>query len=208
MLERIIEKLNDCGCSEVVVNAHHFANQIVDFLNNREWAMPVHLSDERQLLLDTGGGIKFAEHLIGKKHPFLAHNVDIISNVNLATFYSAHETDRLATLLVSDRQSSRYLLFNSENRLVGWTNTATGEVKSPYKHLDVQNCKRLAFGGIHVISPRIFEQMKDWKYPFSIIDFYLSLADKEKITAYQPDDLQLIDVGSIEKLALAEKLTF
>jgi len=143
-----------------------------------------------------------AEHLqkyVGNE-PFLAYNVDIISNVDLKTFYRQHNNENLATILVSDRPTSRYLLFDTSNRLVGWQNAVTGELKTPFANLDVDKYKKLAFNGIHVISPKIFSLMKDFKSPFSITDFYISVCGTESIMGYEQPDLQVTDVGKIEQL--------
>ena len=186
LLQIAIEKIKDAGFQRIVVNAHHFAEQIFD-------------SHEKEQLLDTGGGISFAEKLIGNE-PFLAYNVDIISNVDLKTFYRQHYSENLATILVSDRPTSRYLLFDSSNRLVGWQNAVTGELKTPFANLDLDKYKKLAFNGIHVISPKIFSLMKDFKKPFSITDFYISVCGTEPIVGYEQSDLQVTDVGKIEQL--------
>lgn len=204
LLEHVLLKLKNAGCHEVVVNVHHFANQIRDFVSNHDFGMSVLLSDESNELLETGGGIKKAHHLLGDSEPFLVHNVDILSNLDLADFYAKHLPNRLATLLVSQRETQRYLLFNSENRLVGWTNVKTGEVKSPYADLDVSACQKLAFAGIHVISPAIFPLMDAWNGKFSIIDFYLSVADKYIVYGQEIADLELIDVGKLDSLEQAE----
>ena len=204
LLENVLRKLKRAGFTEVVVNVHHFADQIIDFLSVNDFGMRVSISDERDELLETGGGITKAENLLGDSEPFLVHNVDILSNLDLATFYAQHKPERLATLLVSARETQRYLLFNAENCLVGWTNVKTGEVKSPYADLDVSACQKLAFAGIHVISPTIFPLMEAWHGKFSIIDFYLSIADKQLIYGKEVPNLQLVDVGKMDSLEQAE----
>ena len=199
LLQIAIEKIKDAGFQRIVVNAHHFAEQIFDFVEKTDFGVEVIISHEKEQLLDTGGGISFAEKLIGNE-PFLAYNVDIISNVDLKTFYGQHNNESLATILVSDRPTSRYLLFDSSNRLVGWQNAVTGELKTPFANLDVDKYKKLAFNGIHVISPNIFSLMKDFKSPFSITDFYISVCGTESIVGYEQSDLQVTDVGKIEQL--------
>ena len=204
LLVHVLRKLKQAGCKEAVVNVHHFADQISDYLATHDFGLSVSISDERDELLETGGGIKKAAHLLGSSEPFLVHNVDILSNLDLAAFYALHKPERLATLLVSERETQRYLLFNAENRLVGWTNIKTGEVKSPYADLDVSACQKLAFAGIHVISPAIFPLMESWQGQFSIIDFYLSVAASSLIIGEKVPNLQLVDVGKMDSLEQAD----
>jgi len=204
LLAHVLRKLKQAGCKEAVVNVHHFADQIYDYLATHDFGLSVSISDERDQLLETGGGIKKAAHLLGSSEPFLVHNVDILSNLDLAAFYALHKPERLATLLVSERETQRYLLFNAENRLVGWTNIKTGEVKSPYADLDVSACQKLAFAGIHVISPAIFPLMESWQGQFSIIDFYLSVAATSLIIGEKVPNLQLVDVGKMDSLEQAD----
>ena len=131
LLERVINKLKGAGTDKIVVNVHHFSNQIIDYLRrNDNFGVEILISDESDKLLDTGGGIKKASSLLSKTSPVLIHNVDILSNVNLKSFYESNLNND-ATLLVSKRKTKRYLLFDSDMRLVGWTNIETGEVKSP-----------------------------------------------------------------------------
>lgn len=204
LLEHVLLKLCNAGFNRVVINVHHFSEQIIAYLNEHSFDMDILISDESRELLETGGGIKFAEHLIGHDAPFLVHNVDILSNLDFEKFYLSHRKNSLATLLVSNRTTCRYLLFDHGMRLVGWTNVDTGEVKSPYKNLNVNACQKLAFAGIHVISPRVFELMNLWHGKFSIIDFYLSVADKEPIYGFNDTHLELIDVGKLDTLAVAD----
>ena len=134
----------------------------------------------------------------------LIHNVDILSNADLVDCYDkALEHDAL--LVVSQRETSRYLLFDDDMRLVGWTNVKTGEVKTPYDNLDVARCKRLAFSGIHVMSPELMDRMKTWQDRFGIIDFYLDQCDKADIRALALPELHLLDVGKIDSLAEAQR---
>ena len=133
LLQILIEKLKTIGVTKVVINVHHFAQQIIDFVNaNDSFGIDIRFSDETDMLLETGGGLKKASQLFDDKSPVLVHNVDILSNADLSALY---EEAKHTTLLVSERQTQRYLLFDDNNRLVGWTNIATGEVKSTYKNL-------------------------------------------------------------------------
>jgi NDP-sugar pyrophosphorylase family protein len=208
LLQMVIEKLKDADFQRIVINTHHFAKQIFDFVAQNEFGVEILISHEKDLLLDTGGGILFAKEKIGTNGQFLAHNVDIVSNTDLKKLYLAHNPQHLATLLVSNRTTTRYLLFDRKKRLVGWQNIKTGEVKTPYNNLVIENCNRLAFNGIHVISSKIFQLMQNEKMPFSITDFYISTCHKEKIIAYQQSDLQVIDAGTAEKLNLITEQNF
>lgn len=207
MLEHVILKLKAAGFDQIVINIHHFGQQIVDFLRaNNDFGVRIHISDESDYLLDTGGGIKKATPFLLGDEPFLIHNVDILSNVDLKKLYDAHtRTNPIATLLVSRRQTSRYLLFNKENKLCGWRNHATGEVKSYYPYFDPEQYDEYAFSGIHVLSPKILELMEEWTGKFSIINFYLSICAKTDIHAYPAENLRLLDIGKPEALAQAEE---
>ena len=134
---------------------------------------------------------------------FLIHNVDILSNADLKALAKVGK-DKAATLLVSERETSRYLLFDDDMRLVGWTNIATGEVRSPYPNLDPKLYHKYAFAGIHYMNPRLFAYFGDFPDKFSIIDFYLKVCDKEAIYGYVQPDLCLLDVGKLDTLAEAE----
>lgn len=205
LLERVIMKLKDAGADRIVVNVHHFAQQMIDYLHeNDNFGMDIRISDESAMLLDTGGGIKHASNLFAPDKPVLIHNVDILSNVNLQKFYSQNISAD-ATLLVSSRKTKRYLLFNDDMRLVGWTNIETGEVRSSHANLDVKSCRMYAFAGIHSFSPRLFPLMKSFPDKFGIMDFYLSVCDKVQIKGYVKDDLKLMDVGKLDTLADAEQ---
>jgi N-acetyl-alpha-D-muramate 1-phosphate uridylyltransferase len=204
LLERIIEILRDAGIDEIVINVHHFAQQIRDFLkDNSNFGTDIRISDESDMLLDTGGGLRKASLSFNGDDPILIHNVDILSNVNLKEFYERNISFK-ATLLVSSRKTSRYLLFDNNNRLVGWTNIQTGEVKSPYRNLNPDNCLQYAFSGIHLFSPSLFPKMQSFPDKFGIIDFYLSVCDEVEIHADVKNDLRLMDVGKLDTLAQAE----
>ncbi len=207
MLEHVILKLKSSGFDQIVINIHHLGDQIVEFLRaNDNFGVRIEISDESDYLLDTGGGIKKASPLLQGDEPFLVHNVDILSNVDLKELYDTHvRTNPLGTLLVSPRKTSRYLLFNKENKLCGWRNHETGEVKSYYPYFDPDQYDEYAFGGIHVLSPKILDLMEEWTGKFSIINFYLSICAKADIRAYLADDLKLLDIGKPETLAIAEE---
>ena len=206
MLERVILKLEAAGFDEFVVNTHHFAQQIEDFVAlKQEFGASVRISRERHRPLETGGGIKFARPLL-EDGDFLVHNADILSDADIPSFVSRHRPDSLATLLVHDAPAGRCFLFNDSMRLVGWTDTSTGEIRSPYPDLDLRKCRRLSFAGIHVISRSVFPLMEDWPDVFSITDFYIKMCAEHTILGVEAKGLRLIDIGSPEKLREAEVL--
>lgn len=207
MLEHVLLKLRHAGFTDVVINIHHFGEQILNFLEaNQNFGMHIAVSDERQELLDTGGGLKKAMPLLNDGEPFLVHNVDILSNVDLRQLYTHHlQSHADATLLVSQRQSSRYLLFDKEERLCGWINKQTGQTKPDGFTYQRELYKELAFSGIHVISPSLFRYMDDeWSGKFSITDFYLQTCAKANLRGFAADNLQLIDIGKPETLQKAD----
>ena len=177
LIRKQIEKLKSFGFEDITVNAHHFADMLYEYIRcNTPDGVKIKVSFEKEKLLNTGGALRKAtEYLLsdGYYNNVLVHNVDILSNVNLKEFY-VNSLPCDAKLLVSDRNSSRRLLFEPATlRLVGWTNLKTGEVLTPFKDLDVRSCKSYSFSGIHVISPQLLKEMCSWPEEFSIIDFYL-----------------------------------
>ncbi len=226
LLGHLIGKLKKAGYDEVVINVHHFAQMIRDYVaQNDNFGMKVFFSDETDLLRETGGGIRHAAASLNDGEPFLVHNVDILSNLDLEVFYEAHMAESisldtpLATLLVSERETSRYFLFDTENNLVGWMNRSSGEVKSPFQELrrepsgdfnweqflQEHSLRKYAFAGTHVVSPEVFRLMQEWPEKFSIVDFYLQMADKYIIKGYVKDDLRMVDVGKLDSLKEAEE---
>ena len=211
LLGLLIDKLSaSIGANDslsIVVNIHHFGQQIIDYVQAEYSDMNIKFSDERDQLLETGGGLKKALPLFDIDKPVLVHNVDILSNIDLADFYVRHSADDevLVTMLVSERKTKRYLLFDDSDRLVGWTNIETGDVKSPYKDLDVNACRRYAYSGIQVVSPKLLPLMEHWNGKFSIIDFYLSICDRVCIRCDVRTDLRLLDVGKLDSIAQAEQ---
>ena len=206
MLEHVIQKLIAAGCDEIVINVHHFADQIIDFVKtNNNFGITIHISDETDMLLDTGGGIKKASSFFNE--PFLIHNVDILSNVDLKSLYEYHLTSgNDATLLVSPRKTVRYLLFDEENHLCGWVNKDTLQTKPEGFVYQPEVQKEYAFSGIHIVSPSLFNYMgENWIGKFPIMDFYLQTCQESKLGGYVKEDLQLIDIGKPETLAQAEE---
>ena len=223
LLEHVARKLKSSGIDEAVVNVHHFADLIEDWIaadaqNETGTGMSMQVSDERGGLLETGGGILRARPYLQDSGTFLVHNVDILSNLDITWLASQVNPDALATLLVSQRETARYLLFDPQTmRLVGWTNIKTGEVKSPYADLQPDKCLKMAFSGIHIISDKVFDVMEEYvkekglhdgSYSprFPIIDFYLSVCAEFPVYGVPASDLQLIDVGKLDSLQQAEKL--
>ena len=234
LLEYSIEKLKAAGFTQIVINVHHFADMIREYVREKgSFGIEISFSDESDLLRETGGGIRHAAALLNDGEPFLVHNVDILSNLdipamvggyNAASASSAENGEsHLATLLVSERVTERYLLFDNEARLVAWMNVRTGEVRSPFEELkrnpvadgETFDCevytgeyglKKYAFDGVHIISPEIFKLMVDKPEKFSIIGFYLSYCDKWPITAHIQPGLRVVDVGKVNSIQKAEEL--
>lgn len=197
-----IDKLISSGFNHIVVNVHHFAEQIVQFLSDNKFDADIYISDETDCLLDTGGGIARAEKFLMGDESFLVHNVDILSNINLLNLYRSHlSSNAWATLAVSKRKSSRALLFDSSMQLSGWINYLTNEQIISRKCDDRLN--PFAFSGIHVISPDFFAHFSDNK-PFSIIKGYLNIAASRKIIGIEYPDAAVIDAGTTANLAKAE----
>lgn len=205
LLEHVIVKLKLAGCTDILVNVHHFASQIREFLIQKEnFGLHIECSDETECLLETGGGIRKGAWFFEDGAPFLVHNVDILSDLDLGAFYRNHLVHKAAaTLLVSKRETARYLLFDEERNLKGWINEQTGAVKSPIVGFDAAGYERLAFGGVHIFSPELFPLMEGWPQRFPIIDFYLSVADKVAIKG-DCQQLRWLDVGKLDSLDKAE----
>ena len=307
LLYHVITKLVKAGYDHLVVNVHHFPDQIIDYLKAHDFGVRIDVSDERDFLRETGGGIRYAHPLltdfstppsaplemtgadsfaplgmtkecpsaplemteegssaslemagtdsfaslgmtegpacrpdggpllfrpdgeplssrpsgtplsfrpsgasgeIFRKEPFLVHNVDIVSNLDLKWFREQHRPGSLATLVVSERKTQRYFLFDEDNRLRGWTNLATGEVRSPYPDIDPEKCRKLAFSGIHLISPEIFDAFERLGMGdrFSIVDFYLKACAEYPIYGVVPPDFTMVDVGKFATLPEAESI--
>lgn len=208
MLEHVILKLKVAGFNELVINIHHFGEQILDFLRaNQNFGLTIHISDERDCLLNTGGGIRKAEPFFRGNEPFLVHNVDILSDTDLKALYEYHrQSGNDATLLASRRKTVRYLLFDDEKRLCGWINKDTLQTKPEGFAYNPEHHREYAFSGIHVISPSLFHYMDErWTGKFSIMDFYLQTCHEARIGGRLTDTLRLIDIGKPETLTQAEE---
>lgn len=201
MLGRLMEKLVAAGYDDVIVNVHHYANQIIDYVKaNGSFGVKISFSDESDLLRETGGAIRHAAALLEDADgPVLIHNVDIDSNVDLSWLRKQVCPADMASVLVSERRTSRYFLFDSDMRLAGWTNVDSGIVRSPYPSLDADECLIRAFSGIHLISPAILPLMNDWPEKFSTVDFYLSVCREVPVRGIPaPGDFKVTDLGKIE----------
>lgn len=240
LLQWQIERLKAAGITDIVVNVHHFPDMIINYLrDNNNFGCRIAVSDEREMLLETGGGLRKAKSLLfgvgsresgNSNEPILICNVDILSNIDLPTLLNAYNPDEMGVVVVSERDTQRYLLFDEENRLCGWTNIATGEIRpaSLASHLhnlqrsDLQpngrstgaadlphsDLSRLAFSGMQVLNPRIFGYMdalaQEKGEKFSLIDLYLYIAEKEILRAFVPENYRMMDVGKIAQLSEAE----
>lgn len=202
LLERNIKYLQSFGVTEFVINVHHFGEQIVEFLEkNNHFEAKIDISDEKDELLETGGGLLFAQKYLENEKNFLIMNADILTDLNIHELVKFHETLLpLATLAVSDRNSSRKLFFNSEMVLKGWMNKNSGETKMAEFNSDF---KELAFSGIHCINSSIFDKIKR-RGKFSIMEEYLDLMFENNILGFQ-HEARLIDVGRPESVIEAEK---
>ncbi len=205
ILQRNIEYLASFGIKEVIINVHHFADQIIDLVKEHDgFGSRITFSDETNEVLETGGGIKKAAWFFEKEvSPFVVMNVDVLTDMNLEEMIFQHEKIRpLATLAVTSRQTSRYFLFDEKNHLCGWENVKTGEKKISRKS---ENYFQKAFSGIHVISPKIFSLIK-MEGKFSMVDVYLELAKTHDITAFDHSNSKFIDVGKPESILKAEEM--
>ncbi len=203
LLEIVIRRLIRFGYTDILVNVHHFAKQVIRFLEEKQhFAIRIAISDERGQLLETGGGLKKASWFFDDGQAFLLHNADVLSDIDLNALRNAHlQSGALATLAVRRRQSSRYLLFDRQQILHGWVNVKSGDMRLARQ--ESQNLRLWAFSGIHMISPKIFGSMPKEEV-FSIIDLYLKTAGSEQIMAFPHDDSLWVDVGKIANLEKAE----
>ncbi len=203
LLEWVITKIINAGISEIIINVHHFADQIIDYLEaKKNFGINIAISDERNLLLDTGGGLKKASWFLQGDQPFLLYNVDILTTLNIAEIIKFHHNyDPLATLAVKKRPGSRYLLVNDSKELCGWQNIKTGEkiIAKP-----AANLNQIAFSGIHVVSPNIFEIIEETGV-FSITPLYLRLAADHSLIGFYHQNDYWNDLGKPENLLLAEE---
>ncbi|MEQ1553083.1 MAG: nucleotidyltransferase family protein [Ferruginibacter sp.] len=201
LLQRNIEYLQNYGFDNVIVNVHHFANQIIEEIkNNNGWGSNVIISDETNEVLETGGGLKKSAHFFkDSNEPFVLMNADMLTDLNIENMLANHtKHNPLATLAVTNRGTSRYFLFDENNILCGWLNEKTGEQKGKFG-------TKKAFSGIHLISPKIFSLIIE-EGKFSMVDLYLRLSTTHTIMAFDHSNGKLIDVGKPESKAIAENL--
>jgi N-acetyl-alpha-D-muramate 1-phosphate uridylyltransferase len=204
LLQRNIECLQQFGIKEVIVNVHHFAEQITHAIKKSNgWESKVVISDETDAVLETGGGLKKAAWYLENEKEFVLMNVDILTDLNLSAMIQQHRnSDAIATLAVTERTTSRYFLFNDSNQLCGWRNVKTGEEKIVKASLDLH---QKAFSGIHVISGNIFSHLaREGK--FSMVDVYLDMAKDHFVQAFDHSESRFIDVGKPGSIQEAERL--
>ena len=238
LLQWQIERLKAAGITDIVVNVHHFPDMIINYLReNDNFGCRISVSDERDMLLETGGGLRKAKELLTlspnspiASSPILICNVDILSNIDLPALLNAYNPEEMGLVVVSPRDTQRYLLFDDTNRLCGWTNIATGEVRPASLASHLHNLQRsdlqpngrstgaadlphsdlspLAFSGMQLLNPRIFDHMDEFAQlkgdKFSLIDLYVYLAEKEILRAFIPENYRMMDVGKINQLSEAE----
>jgi NDP-sugar pyrophosphorylase family protein len=200
LLQWQVEKLRDAGITDIIVNVHHFPDMIIDTIRaNQGWGCNIMISDERDCLLDTGGGLKKAVTGYGLQvtgEPILACNVDILSNIDIRDLI-AHYSESL--LVVSERDTQRYLCFDANERLCGWTNIKTGELKG-------HEGRHLAFSGMQILSPEVLALLPQMlQEKFSLIDFYLHVMNEVPLKAFVPDHYRMMDVGKIDQIEEAER---
>lgn len=214
MLHHVLMRLVEVGITEVVINVHHFASMISEYLkSNCNFGLTIHISDESGQLLDTGGGILAARKWLdcADGQPFVVYNADILTDFDLADMIRSHiNRNADSTLLVSNRSTVRYFMFDvTSERLRGWTNISTGEVRP--RGLDESCCRKYAFGGIHILSPSVFDQLALYSSKsgsvFSITPFYIDACDRLDILPYKPaEPYRWIDIGKHSSLIEARGL--
>ncbi|WP_430816475.1 nucleotidyltransferase family protein [Carboxylicivirga sp. RSCT41] len=203
LLWHAIKSMKKAGAERIVVNVHHFAGTIIDYIQSVKWEADVVISDESDQLLDTGGGLLKAQSLFIPNKSIFIRNVDIITSTNVESFIYSHRSNKNdATLMVKKRSTSRYLVFDDNMQLCGWKNIKTGD---EIKVREVDASVDLAFSGMHIVEPHVLDSLGEIR-PFSIIQAYLELAKNKKVSGFRvADEEPWFDVGTIEKLKEAEK---
>jgi NDP-sugar pyrophosphorylase family protein len=201
LLEILLKKLSRFNAVHIIINVHHFGSQVIGFLKqNNNFGLNIEISDEREQLLDTGGGLKKASLLL-KEENFLIHNVDILTSLDLSSLFNFHTSNGcIATLAVQKRSSSRYFLFDEDKVLCGWENIKTGEKR--ITRVPRGALRQMAFSGIHAGNRELFSLMPATPV-FSIVDFYLSIAEYHQITYFDHSETSFIDLGKKENLTEA-----
>jgi len=212
MLQHVLDRVAAAGFDDITVNVHHHGQMVIDYLDNHPMpAVAIHISDERDLLLDTGGGILKARQWLDSGEPFLVHNADILTDLDLDAMYRHHiDSGAVATLLVKHRDTQRYLLLDGDDRLCGWTNIATGELR-PDTLTTTDGLSRWAFGGVHVVSPALFPLLEQYAQQtgpkFGITPFYVDCCSHHDIGGYHPrGEYRWLDVGKPDTLQQARLL--
>lgn len=229
LIEHVARKLYASGIDEAVVNIHYFADKVEEWVNSQSWItvdrrnkergkILVEISDERNLLLETGGAVLHARRYLEGCGKFIIHNVDILSNCDISWFASRVKEDALATLLVSERDTTRFLLFAPDTlRLVGWMNTDTGDYSVVSPEIVPSECRALAFSGIHILSDKVPALMEEYVREkglpvdevngtrFPIMSFYMWLAARYPVYGVVAQNLEFIDVGKLDALKPAEE---
>ena len=205
LLQWQVEKLRDAGITDIIVNVHHFPDMIIDTIRaNEGWGCNILISDERDQLLDTGGGLKKAVTGYGLQvtgEPVLACNVDILSNIDIREMVAMYTstTSPISLLVVSPRQTQRYLCFGTDDCLCGWTNIKTSELKG-------HDGRHLAFSGMQILDAEVLNYLNEMpEDKFSLIDFYLHVMDTVTLKAFVPADYRMMDVGKIDQIEEAER---
>jgi NDP-sugar pyrophosphorylase family protein len=206
LLQHAIEYLKNNGISDITINVFHYADQIISFLEeNKSFGVSIHISDERDQLLETGGGLKKAGTYLMGKEPILIYNVDVISNLDLNLLLKYHlKQNAMATLVVRKRETSRYLMIDQDMNLAGWKNQINGQTR--ISRIDsFETAQTLAFSGIHIIQPELLELViEEGRFP--IMDLYLRLAKDYPIKAFVDTSTIWLDLGKPEQLQTAETL--
>jgi mannose-1-phosphate guanylyltransferase len=204
LLGLLIRRLASCGFREIIVNVHHFAGQIIDYLRaNNDFGIRIEVSVETDLRLDTGGGLKKVEWFFDDGSPFLLHNLEVLSDIDLELLYRDHlKSEALATLVVRNRESARFMLFNDSMHLCGWENLATNETRQIASYSGTLS--RFAFSRIQVVNPCIFKYI-DQKSAFPLTELYLDLAGCNLIRGYRDNESIWMDLGKNEGIIEAEK---
>lgn len=206
LLQRNLEYLQKFGVNDVIVNVHHFADQIIEAIqNNHGWGSNITISDETGEVLETGGGLKKASHYFAEQENFVLMNVDVLTDMPLDKMISFHVSNRssFATLATTQRNTSRYFLFDEQDELCGWRNVKTGEEKISRAAHELH---QKAFSGIHILNKKIFNHLRKFEGKFSMVEVYLATAKTEIIRSFDHSRYKFIDVGKPESIAAAEKL--
>ena len=204
LLQHAIEHLKSFGISDITINVFHFAEQVISFIGeNHSFGVNIHISDEQEQLLDTGGGLKKAGEFLSGNEPILIYNVDVISNLDLNLLLNFHlQEQALATLVVRSRETSRYLMFDQNRQLAGWKNFSNNETR--ISRIDsFEKSEPLAFSGIHIIQPKLLDLITE-KGKFPIMDLYLRLAKDHPIKAFIDTSSIWMDLGKPDQLQAAE----